>query len=293
MLANGEITTREVMFLRESPRYSPYGAQKTRVTATLVTRKGMTPAPYVPPVPPLDYDTTVLLRSPVGYWRLDETSGTSFTDLTGNAHTISYTGSALTYANPTLNLDGGTSLYRDDSGANWYFGFDATSIFDANPSQPVTVGGWVKFANDTPTAIKTLYHIGGGGGGGQFTKIWAYRDASGKAAFSFHHLGGGTFFNTVQFDADLPLDTPFWFEGGIDYVGSQFFFKLNDDAYEYIGFTTNTPNGIESGRGTCNFSIGRRTVGNSGDPVNGYFSHFELYASAIVALGMYPDWHLP
>lgn len=45
---------------------------------------------------PLDYADTVLADSPVGYWKLDETSGTTAVDSSGNGHNGTYTG-------PTLN----------------------------------------------------------------------------------------------------------------------------------------------------------------------------------------------
>jgi hypothetical protein len=278
----------EALFFGAPPVFVPIAHNVVRASFTLLTRGEALPEPE------LDYDAIVLARDPIGYWRLDESSpATSFNDLSGNSSDVTYTGVGLTYSNPSLNLDGGTSLFRNSSGTNWYFGFDATSIFDADPLTPVTVGGWVKFANNDLSAPKTLFHIGGPGGGAQFTKVWAYREpTNGYATFFFHHLGGGTFANTISFTSIvLPIDTIFWFECGIDYGGSRFFFKKNDGAYEYIAFTANTPNGIDPGRGTCNFSIGRRTTANDGDAINGYFSHFELYNEAIVALGMWDDWH--
>lgn len=43
LMSSGEVETREVSFFRDAPVIEPYGALSTRVTATLITRRGLAP----------------------------------------------------------------------------------------------------------------------------------------------------------------------------------------------------------------------------------------------------------
>lgn len=66
----------------------------------------------------MTYDSTVLSSSPVAYWLLNETSGTSLADATGNGHTATLAGSGSTRTvDPFLGankaLDFGSSGYVD------------------------------------------------------------------------------------------------------------------------------------------------------------------------------------
>lgn len=288
ILIGGSLTNREAIFIGAPPSIVPankYGY--VRASFSLLTWPGQVD----PPPPVLDYDAIVLARSPDGYWRFDEASpSTSFTDLSGNGNTITTTGGHYTYQNPTLNLDGGLSMARDNIGANGFFGFETTGILDATPDMDLTVGGWVKFANDAPTDAKTLFHLGGTDGGGQFVKLWCYRNSAGKVEYGYTHLFTG--FHTKTMTAvTLPLDQAFWYETGIDFGSNRFFFRLNDNAFEYLDWGVDSPQGIDPGRGPSWFQVGRNP-GNPGYVINGQFSHTELYFDRVVALGMYPDWHL-
>ena len=46
----------------------------------------------------MSYDTEVLADSPRAYWKLDETSGSSFADSSGNSQTLSLTGAGISYS---------------------------------------------------------------------------------------------------------------------------------------------------------------------------------------------------
>jgi hypothetical protein len=89
----------------------------------------------------------------------------------------------------------------------------------------------------------------------------------------------------------VPLDTVFWYETGIDFAGSRFFFKLNGNTKEYLGWGAESPQGIDPGRGPSWFQVGRNP-GTPGYVINGQFSHTELYFDRVVSLDMWPDWHL-
>jgi hypothetical protein len=75
------------------------------------------------------YRAVVLGDAPLGYWRLDETSGTSMADSSGNGHTGTMTGSGFTLNQPGAiqNTDPGaksvkwiaTSTYVDIASASW------------------------------------------------------------------------------------------------------------------------------------------------------------------------------
>lgn len=282
----GEQQNLEVNFYGPPPSFAPVAPGYIRATFTLLAKANVE-------IPEPDYDAIVLARSPAGYWRLDETSGTVFDDLSGNGRDLNYTGSLLTYGNPTLNLDGGTSLGRTNGAVNWSLAVDVTSLVDINPSEdelvPITVGMWFKHYNTDPTDLKTYFHIGGPGGGGQFYKLWAYRNAGGFLEYGYHDLGVG--FVTKTSTIAIPLDTACWLEVATDYGGGQFRARLNGDPFVYTSWGVNIPDGIDPGRGDSLFSVGRRPFGNDGDAINGEFSHVEFYTD-VVDLGMWDDWHL-
>lgn len=281
--------TREAWFVGPPPVFTPVADGVVKTSFSLVTREVI--AEYVPPPP--EYDPTVLARLPWGYWPFrDASPTTSFTDLTGNGRELVYTGSGIVYQQGPLNTDSiADSIGRDDDTSSFRLQVDADDIYDNGVS--VTVGGWVKFYNDSPTSEKTLFHIGGGGGSGQFYYVWCYRDASGNVAMAWHHdTGPGQNFVTKTFTTTLPLDTIFWFEAGIDHSNSRVFFRMNDGAFEYVAFDgTDSPNGLDHTAGrVTRFYVGHRPVGTVSDPIDGLFSNFEAYNS-VVTLDMWTDWH--
>jgi hypothetical protein len=73
----------------------------------------------------VSYSSEVLADSPVGYWRLDETSGTNAADSSGNSHSGTYNGS------PTLNQ---ASLLVSDANASVNFDGVDDYINLSNPS---------------------------------------------------------------------------------------------------------------------------------------------------------------
>lgn len=291
LLVAGTLQNREAIFYDAPPTFRPVAPGYVVASYSLLTRSQIIPDP-VPPV--LEYDPIVLARSPRGYWRLDESSpATTFTDFTGNGLDLTYTGSLLTYSNPTLNLDGGTALGRTDGALSWSLAVDVTSLVDVDPvidaKVPITVGMWFKLYNESPTLPKSFFHVGGSSGGAQFYKLWAYRNGAGFLEYGYHHLGFG--FKTKTSTIAIPLDTACWIEIATDYGGGQFRARLNNDAFVYTSWGTDTPDGIDPGRGPSLLSVGRRQSGTGGDAIDGDFSHVEFYTD-VVDLDMWTDWHL-
>lgn len=100
------------------------------------------------------YDTEVLADSPVGYWRLAETSGTTAADSSGNALNGTYVNS------PTLNQTGGLTG-------------NAAVLFARASSQRVNLG--------TPAALNII---------GQVTVECLYRPTSFPTGSVVHTLAG-------------------------------------------------------------------------------------------------------
>lgn len=74
----------------------------------------------------MSYLSEVLADSPLGYWRLDETSGTTLADSSGNSETGSYINSptlgqpSLLLTDPATSVNfNGTNQYATIAGAAW------------------------------------------------------------------------------------------------------------------------------------------------------------------------------
>ena len=250
-----------------------------------------------------DYNAEILAQSStlLGYWRLDEASpATSFDDLSAsNVNlTLTQTGAALTYHQPTLNLDTGLSVQRNGSNS-WRLFRNVNLLIDNGDS--FTSKGWRKHVDTTPTAIKTLFHVGGAGGSGQFYYCWCYRNAAGNAAMSWHHqTGGGNTFVTKTFSGvSIPLGEEYFYRAGFDYSNSRAFFQLQGGTIEYVSWTGTASPGAGDSPNALNYSAGRQTfyyvgqrpVGNDGDSVRGQFSHDELHVG-LATLDMWDRWNL-
>lgn len=85
------------------------------------------------------YPLEVLSNGPVAYWRLDETSGTTANDETGN-HDLTINGNPVLNASPLIQT--GTAIEFDGNDD------DAEGLYIGSLSFPVTLEAWVIF-NDT------------------------------------------------------------------------------------------------------------------------------------------------
>lgn len=84
------------------------------------------------------YSATVLALSPLGYWRLDETSGTTAADSSGNNHPETISGS------PTLGV---TGLIKNDPSTAYLFDGSTSQLVSTafpTPALPFSVECWMK-----------------------------------------------------------------------------------------------------------------------------------------------------
>ena len=118
-----------------------------QLLAALVTvGAGSSGRPSVVP-PRLSYLATVLADNPAGYWKMDETAGTSAADSSGNGHTGTYAGLTLGTA-PLINA--GHSVTNPVSGSVTIpgsAGFTGTGL--------VTLEGWMQGTGDN-SGTRTL-----------------------------------------------------------------------------------------------------------------------------------------
>jgi hypothetical protein len=123
------------------------------------------------PLPPLTYSQTVLADSPRGFWLLDETSGSTATDLTANANNLSYV------ASPTLNVSTGLSGVTTGvtyNGSTQYANSSKVSTFNMSPDSSWSIEGWFR---TTSSAVGTVFmfredsSVNAGVGGGIFTNL--------------------------------------------------------------------------------------------------------------------------
>lgn len=100
------------------------------------------------------YQAEVLADSPVGYWRLDDTSGTAMVDTSGNGRDGTYV-NAPTLGNASLLTSGGGSAV----------GFNGTderatvahdSVFNASVGGDLTVEMWVKLTSASTETLQPL-----------------------------------------------------------------------------------------------------------------------------------------
>lgn len=88
---------------------------------------------------PLDYRSTVLADTPLAYWRLDETVGTTAHDSSGHGNSASLGTTGAWGAGGALVGDANTALHLDGTD-----GLDAGQLFDFAGVAPYTLEAWVK-----------------------------------------------------------------------------------------------------------------------------------------------------
>jgi mannan endo-1,4-beta-mannosidase len=85
------------------------------------------------------YASAVLADSPVAYWRLGETSGTTATDATGHGHNLTYVGASLAQAG-AISGDTDTAIALSGTTGSYV----SQNSFTSFPTTAITVGAWVK-----------------------------------------------------------------------------------------------------------------------------------------------------
>src|SRR6266567_2362739 len=103
------------------------------------------------------YSTTVLADAPVGYFRLDQASGTTANDSSGNGFNATYSGSGITYSQAgALAGDSDTAiLFNGTSGK-----ITCPGGLSAVGYGQITVEAWVKLPNNTFPQKATIFATG-------------------------------------------------------------------------------------------------------------------------------------
>jgi len=104
------------------------------------------------------YNATVLADHPAAYWRMDETSGTTMADASGNANNGRYVG-IYTLGQPGA-IAGGAVAFDGQSGA--------ASVMNSPSLQlsTVTIEAWIKKRTDTEYGVYVAKNVEPGGGAG-------------------------------------------------------------------------------------------------------------------------------
>jgi len=115
-------------------------------------------ATVVSPAAAKTYTATVLADHPVAYWRMDETTGSTMADTSGNANNGHYVG-IYTLGQPGA-LAGGAVAFDGQSGA--------ASVMNSPSLQvnTVTIEMWVKKHTDTEYGVYVAKNVEPGGGAG-------------------------------------------------------------------------------------------------------------------------------
>src|SRR5256714_1109567 len=126
--------------------------------AVAAVRSGCGNATVASPAAAKTYTATVLADHPVAYWRMDETTGSTMADMSGNANNGHYVG-IYTLGQPGA-LAGGAVAFDGQSGA--------ASVMNSPSLQvnTVTIEMWIKKHTDTEYGVYVAKNVVPGGGAG-------------------------------------------------------------------------------------------------------------------------------
>ena len=154
------------------------------------------------------YSATVLADHPVAFWRMDETTGTTMADATGNANNGHYAG-IYTLGQPGA-VGGGTAAVAFDGQSG------AASVLSSSSLQvnTVTIEAWINKRSDTEYGVYVAknFEPGGGAGSGWFQLLNSHHN--GKVEFRVTSDG----WPSVVSNTTLALNT--WYYVVATYDGS-------------------------------------------------------------------------
>lgn len=113
-------------------------------------------------VTPVSYSSVVLADNPRGFWLMNETSGSTFADTSGQGN------NATIFNSPTLNQSGPLSGLNKSvlfNGTTQYGKTSLVSTFAINPSANWSVEGWFKATTSQLGAVMYVGDDSGGSGG--------------------------------------------------------------------------------------------------------------------------------
>ena len=116
---------------------------------------------------PLSYSATVLADSPIGFWLLNETSGSTGDDLTANNNDLTFVNS------PTLNVSTGLAgipVGITFDGTNDYLNTATVATFNVASSSSWSMETWIK-TNSASGGVFATWRDQTGSGGGVTTAL--------------------------------------------------------------------------------------------------------------------------
>lgn len=153
-------------------------------------------------------ETAILALTPVGYWKLDETSGTAATDLSGNGYHGTYTG--------TYTLAGNTG---DDSTGYVDLGGGYITISDQDDFSIVTTGELTVIALVNPDSVS-----------GTTRQFIASKGSADNYEWAQH----------LNFSVANRLESNIWGYTGSTYSGERLSSALTAGAWHLVGWSTNS-----------------------------------------------------
>lgn len=164
------------------------------------------------------YRDEVMADSPVGYWRLGESSGTTATDESGNGNHGTYLGSPSLGAAGAISGDADTAVLLDGVDDN----VSVPNAPSLNPTSAITVSGWIYPTDLTGMQYPCLVEKGHDTG---WTFVMKYGAAGVASTFARVVIGIGGIRRDFTWTWALPLDA--WSHVAFTFDGSTIEAYLN------------------------------------------------------------------
>lgn len=206
------------------------------------------------------YASAVLTDSPLGYWRLGESSGATAVDSSGRGNDGTFNG-AVTLGSTGAIADGDTSISLTSSAGY----VDAGNPADLDISDDtLTIEAWIN-----PSAVQTAPIAGKSKSGQNDYTLWVVNN---RAHFNLYNGSGEVY----PFNGTIQMPVGQWSHVVGTYDGTTARIYVNGVLDSQKAFSGNI-----SGNDALNFEIGRRT--NGGNQFRGGIDEVALYGDALSA----------
>lgn len=206
------------------------------------------------------YVSSVLADSPLGYWRLGETSGMTAIDSSGRGNDGIFTGS-YSLGGSGATADGDTSLSLTSSAG--YVNAGSPADLDIS-DDTLTIEAWIN-----PSAVQTAPIAGKSKSGQNDYTLWVVNN---RAHFNLYNGSGEVY----PFNGTIQMPVGQWSHVVGTYDGTTARIYVNGVLDSQKAFSGNI-----SGNDALNFEIGRRT--NGGNQFRGGIDEVALYGDALSA----------
>jgi YD repeat-containing protein len=227
------------------------------------------------------YETAALADSPSLYYRLNESSGTTATDDSGNSVTGTYPASAITYSvTGALNGDADTAI-TTTSGTSAVTASDSSLPSGASAR---TMEVWLKTTSNPASTS----------GGGSYTILMLYGNSSaagqwaGLYLFSATSLAFGDGTDTLYFTMPYAINDGTWHQLGVSFDGGSTVRGLLDGQIVGQQSTSGSPNTVV-GNGANAFHYNLDGLSGS-NALNASLDEAAVYPSALSAADLNAHW---